>query len=92
MTNSACSSAFASTSTNRSSALHCGPSRHPGWAAFIVFAAKVCSDTGKTIVFKPGALPEEVATNEIEGFRSTPVFEGTRMYVRGLEHLYCIGR
>lgn len=50
------------------------------------------SDTGKTIIYKPGAPPELVATNEIEGFRSTPVFEGTRMYVRGLEHLYCIGR
>jgi len=50
------------------------------------------SDTGKTIVYKPGELPELVATNELERFRSTPVFEGTRMYVRGLEHLYCIGR
>lgn len=52
----------------------------------------VGSDSGKTIVFKPGPTPSAVATNSLEQFRGTPVFEGKRMYVRGFEHLYCIGK
>ncbi|MCG3180253.1 MAG: Outer membrane protein assembly factor BamB [Phycisphaerae bacterium] len=55
----------------------------------------VSSDTGVTMVFKPGtkAAPEPtpVATNRLERFRSTPVFVGSRMFVRSYENLYCFG-
>jgi hypothetical protein len=48
-------------------------------------------DGGKTIVFKPEREFEAVAENELEAFRSCPVFVGKRMYVRTYKHLYCIG-
>ena len=47
---------------------------------------------GVTVVFEPGRELREVARNKLEPFRATPVFRGTRMYVRTLKHLYCIGR
>jgi len=48
---------------------------------------------GSIVVVKPGRKYEQVARNKVEtGLRSTPVFEGTRMYVRAPEHLYCFGR
>ncbi len=49
------------------------------------------SDNGKTVVFKAGRDPAPVATNSLEIFRSIPVFEGKRIYIRGYENLYCIG-
>jgi outer membrane protein assembly factor BamB len=52
----------------------------------------ISSDNGKTVVIKPGREYEEVASNKLEPFRSTPVFAGSRMYVRTLKHLYCIGK
>ena len=48
-------------------------------------------DSGTTMVLEPGREPKEVATNALESFRSSPVFVGKRVYIRGLEHLYCIG-
>lgn len=45
---------------------------------------------GTTIVLKPGRRFEQVASNELERFRSTPVFEGNRMYLRGHKNFYCI--
>jgi len=47
---------------------------------------------GKTVVTKAGRQYEEVAQNSLEKFRSCPVFSGTRMYIRGQKHLWCIGR
>jgi len=47
---------------------------------------------GITVVFEPGREFRQVARNTLEPFRATPVFRGTRMYVRTLKHLYCIGR
>ena len=52
----------------------------------------VSNDNGQTLVLKPGAEYKEIAINKIEGFRSSPVFVGNRLYVRGLQHLYCIGQ
>ncbi len=49
-------------------------------------------EEGTTLVLKPGRTYSEVARNNLEPFRSTPVFSGDRMYLRGLRHLYCIGR
>jgi len=62
--------------------------------------------TGKTVIFKPGRVYEEVAVNELRrqappnslgvssdwmGVLSTPVFAGNRMYVRHTDRMYCIG-
>ena len=47
---------------------------------------------GKTVVIKAGRQYEEVARNTLEKFRSSPVFSGTRMYIRGQKYLWCIGR
>jgi outer membrane protein assembly factor BamB len=52
----------------------------------------VSSDRGKTVVLKPGRAYAETGRNTLEPFRATPVFDGGRMYVRGLRHLYCIGK
>jgi outer membrane protein assembly factor BamB len=51
----------------------------------------VSSDNGHTLVLEPGREYKEIAHNVLEPFRSTPVFEGKRMYVRTLQHLWCIG-
>jgi hypothetical protein len=47
---------------------------------------------GRTVVLASGREYREVARNELEPFRSTPVFAGDRMYVRTLKALYCIGK
>ena len=54
----------------------------------LVFAS---SESGKTVVFEPGREYREIAVNVLEGFRSTPVFSGSRVYIRGLKHLWCLG-
>ncbi|MEM9553531.1 MAG: PQQ-binding-like beta-propeller repeat protein [Acidobacteriota bacterium] len=46
---------------------------------------------GTTVVLEPGRSYVEVARNRVEGFRSTPIFDGERIYVRSFEHLYCFG-
>ena len=51
----------------------------------------ISSDSGTTLVLQPGREYQEVARNTLEPFRSTPVFEGRRMYVRTQKNLYCIG-
>jgi len=51
----------------------------------------VSIDNGTTLVLKPGREYKEVAKNTLAPFRSTPVFVGKRMYIRGQKHLYCIG-
>ncbi|MBI2804783.1 MAG: PQQ-binding-like beta-propeller repeat protein [Planctomycetes bacterium] len=61
----------------------------------ICFAGKyvyVSSDNGTTIVLEPGREYKEIARNSLETFRSTPIFEGRRMYVRTQKHLWCIGQ
>lgn len=60
----------------------------------IVFAGQhliVSCDTGISVVLEPGREYKEVARNTLEPFRSTPVFDGNRMYVRALARMYCIG-
>lgn len=51
----------------------------------------VSSDDGTTVVIKPGRAYEEVARNKLEGFRTNPLFVKDRLYIRGLQHVYCIG-
>lgn len=66
---------------------HCYPSL--ALAGKYLFAS---SDNGTTFVIEPGRTFKEVARNRLETFRSTPVFEGRRMYLRTVKHLWCIGR
>lgn len=50
------------------------------------------NEGGTMVVFAPGREFIEIGRNELgEMVRSTPVFDGDRMYVRGYENLYCIG-
>jgi outer membrane protein assembly factor BamB len=51
----------------------------------------VSSDNGTTAVLQPGREFNELARNKLEPFRSSLVFEGTRVYVRTEKNLYCIG-
>jgi len=53
----------------------------------------VSSETGKTAVIKLGKEFELVRVNSLgEGFRSTPVFDGRELFIRGMKHLYCIAQ
>jgi outer membrane protein assembly factor BamB len=47
---------------------------------------------GTTIILAPGREYREVARNKLEGFGSSPVFSGQRMFVRTRQYLYCIGK
>lgn len=47
---------------------------------------------GTTLVMKAGREFEEVALNKLEDYGSNPVFSGKRMYLRGQQHLYCVGQ
>ena len=57
--------------------------------------------SGTCIIFKPGREYKEVARNRIEqrsvasqktnNFKSTPIFEGNRIYYKSEDYLWCIG-
>ena len=51
----------------------------------------ICGTGGEMLVLETGSEYKEVARNKLEGCGSCPVFVGKRMYLRGQEHLYCIG-
>jgi outer membrane protein assembly factor BamB len=51
----------------------------------------VSGDNGNTMVVQPGREFRKLGQNTLERFRSSPVFVGDRLYIRGLEKLYCIG-
>lgn len=51
----------------------------------------VSNDRGTTIVIQPGRTCQEVKRLTLEGFRSSPVFAGNRVYIRGLTKLWCLG-
>jgi len=50
----------------------------------------VSSEGGETLVLEPGRVYKEVSRNMLEPFRSTPLFVGDRVYVRGMKNLWCI--
>lgn len=50
------------------------------------------SEGGEMAVLKSGKEPEKIAVNKLEGFRTNPVFEGSRIYLRTFDYLYCIGK
>ena len=51
----------------------------------------VSSDNGTTIVLKAGPDFVMLNKNSLEEFRSTPLIQSKRMFIRGRRHLYCIG-
>lgn len=48
-------------------------------------------DNGTTVVIAAGREFKEVSRNKLDGFISTPIFAGDRMYLRTFKSLYCIG-
>ncbi|MEZ4269083.1 MAG: PQQ-binding-like beta-propeller repeat protein [Myxococcota bacterium] len=50
----------------------------------------VTSKSGAVAVLKPGRAHEELAVNQLEPARASPVFIGKRMYYRGFDTLYAI--
>jgi outer membrane protein assembly factor BamB len=48
-------------------------------------------DGGQMLVLEGGREFKEVARNQLEPFRSSPVFAGNRMYLRTSKNFYCIG-
>ncbi|MGE5190895.1 MAG: hypothetical protein ACM3U2_00220 [Deltaproteobacteria bacterium] len=50
-------------------------------------------EAGLTIVFEPGPEFMLVAANRLQGemFRASPAIAGNRLYLRSMQHLYCIG-
>ncbi|MEK6797318.1 MAG: PQQ-binding-like beta-propeller repeat protein [Spirochaetota bacterium] len=56
----------------------------------------VSSENGRSAILAPGREYKELARAAIDPFRSTPVCDGARMYIRcanekGVSRLYCIG-
>jgi len=51
----------------------------------------ISSENGRTIVIKPGRDYQQVAVNQIEGFRGSPVFIDDKLYIRGFERMWCFG-
>lgn len=51
----------------------------------------VSAENGTTVVLEQAREYKEIARNSVEGFRSSPVFVGDRMYLRAFDHLYCFG-
>lgn len=61
----------------------------------------VFDNKGTSVVFAPGREYKEVAVNYMQSlssggdnqevFQATPVFDGSRIYVRGARRMYCIG-
>ena len=53
----------------------------------------VCGREGNVAVLKEGAAFEIVATNNLgEGINASPAIVGDAIYIRGDEHLFCIGK
>lgn len=50
------------------------------------------SDNGTAVVMEPTDELPVVAVNHLEKTRACPVFSGNRLYIRGMNHLYCIGK
>ena len=49
------------------------------------------TQNGVMVVLEPGREYKEIARNTTEGFRSSPVFVGDRMFLRAFENLYSFG-
>jgi outer membrane protein assembly factor BamB len=49
------------------------------------------TEAGCMIVIKPGRKYREVARNPVDKHKCSPLFSGSRLYVRGYEYVMCIG-
>jgi outer membrane protein assembly factor BamB len=47
---------------------------------------------GAAVAVKAGKEYDEAASNKVDGFGSSPVFSGRRLYLRTRQYLYCIGK
>jgi outer membrane protein assembly factor BamB len=52
----------------------------------------VLQETGRGKVLQAGREYEELVENPLESLRSSPIFAGERLYVRGAEHVWCVGK
>ncbi len=52
----------------------------------------VSVDSGTTLVLAAGRTYKEVRKNQLEKFRTCPLISGSRMYIRTMAKLYCIGK
>ncbi len=51
------------------------------------------ADSGKTTIVRPGTEFDVVAENELgEECYASPAISGGQIFLRGTEHLYCIGK
>ena len=48
------------------------------------------AEKGRSLAFKPGDPYDLVQTNSLGPQRTSPFFEGSRLYMRTLEELVCI--
>ena len=63
-------------------------------ASLVAFDGKLLllSEDGDGFVIKAGPKHEVLATNTLgEPVFASPAIAGGRLYIRGLNHLYCIG-
>ncbi len=52
----------------------------------------VGNESGKTAVIKTGRTFELLGVNDLgDGYRTTPVIDGDKIYIRGFKNMYCIG-
>jgi outer membrane protein assembly factor BamB len=51
----------------------------------------VTGENGATVVMEAGRDTREIARNQLDRLRSSPVFVGNYMYIRTRDKLYCIG-
>jgi len=58
------------------------------FAGGLIFAA---NDGGSTVIIRPGRAYEEVARQQTQSYRGSPVFIGDRVYIRGLQSMFCLG-
>ncbi len=52
----------------------------------------VSNEKGTTVLVKPGRQYEEVGRLTLEPFRCCPVFASSRVYIRTLKSLFCLGQ
>jgi hypothetical protein len=68
----------------------------PHYSASLVSAdglVHFLSDEGVTTIVRPGEKFEVVAENKLgEPCRASPAISGGEIFIRGLEHLYAIGK
>ncbi|MFW6286846.1 MAG: hypothetical protein ACOC29_02795, partial [Candidatus Sumerlaeota bacterium] len=53
----------------------------------------ISSESGQCAIVKPGRSFELVRMNDLgEGYRTTPIIEHDRIFIRAFKHMFCIGK